>query len=51
MRGGVHKFDLHVEEVDLFEQVLNILVLDVQVGVESHPSRGVAEGVLLGYPV
>lgn len=35
----LNQFDFKIEEVHLLEQVLDILVLDVEVGVETHGFR------------
>lgn len=47
MRGSVHEFDFHVEEVDLFEEILNVLVFDVEVGVEPDADGRVTNDVFL----
>lgn len=32
----VHELDLHVEEMHLFQEIFNVLVLNVEVGVQTN---------------
>lgn len=38
--NALHKLDLQVQEVHLLEEVFDILILDVEVGVEAHGFGG-----------
>jgi hypothetical protein len=37
----LQQLNLHVHEVDLLEKVLNVLILDVEVGVEAQNGRAI----------
>lgn len=41
----IHELDFHIEKMRLFEQILYVLVLNVEVGVKADTDRG---RILLG---